>query len=212
MKEFLRKVREPKAKPSTGLKVFRTVLIVLLGIGIGVLQKWLDSTDISELPRIVETLDIVNFFGRLGIWILLGVVIAVHASTPLRASINTSLFFLGMLGGYYLYCQFALGFLPVRYMIVWIVIAIATLVIAYGVWYSVGYGPVSIVLSAIILGVSFSQAFLITQGFQVTHLLEVLCWVIMLVVLRRTPKEFIIQFVLSIGVAVLYQLFIPYWG
>ncbi len=212
MEEFLRKVREPKAKPSTGMKVFRTVLIVLLGIGIGVLQKWLDSTDINELPRIVETLDIANFFGRLGIWILLGVVIAVHASTPLRASINTSLFFLGMIAGYYTYCHFILGFLPIRYMAIWIAIAFASFIMAYAVWYAVGYGPLAIILSAIILGVSFSQAFLITQGFMVTHLLEVLCWVIMLVVLRRTPKEYVIQFMLSIGVAVLYQLFIPYWG
>jgi hypothetical protein len=91
-------------------------------------------------------------------------------------------------------------------------IAFASFIMAYAVWYAVGYGPLAIILSAIILGVSFSQAFLITQGFMVTHLLEVLCWVIMLVVLRRTPKEYVIQFILSIGVAVLYQLFIPYWG
>ena len=212
MKDFLRKVREPATKPSMPMKVFRTVLIVILGFGLGVLQKWMDSVPVNELPKLVETFDIVNFFGRLAIWILLGVIISVHASTPLRASVNTSLFFLGMLAGYYIYCHLALGFIPVRYMVIWIVIAIASFFLAYVCWYSVGYGAFAIILSAVILGVMFSQAFLITQGFRVTHVLEVITWLIMLVVLRRTPKQFIIQFILSIGVAVLYQLFIPYWG
>lgn len=38
---------------------------------------------------------------------------------------------LSMLAGYYLYCNYVLGFLPKAYMMMWVVIAFASFFMAY---------------------------------------------------------------------------------
>ena len=60
--------------------------------------------------------------------------------------------------------------------------------------------------------VVFAQAFLITQGFMVTHLTEVIVWIAGMIVLYRKPKEYLIAVILSVAVAFVYETFIPYWG
>ena len=210
MTKHLNNIREPKEKLSAKRKILISAAIALAGLLLGIFQKYIDGG--MEMPQIFQSLDIVNYFGRLGVWILLGTVISVYAGTPLRASVNTFLFFISMVSGYYLYCNFVSGFLPVSYMMIWLVLSVISPLFAYICWYAKGKGTVSIVISALILGVSFSQAFLITQGFYVTRILEVLTWICVLIVLRRKPKEFVIETVLSLVFAFIYQLIFPYWG
>ena len=114
--------RKPNKNVSRHIQVILSVLCAVAGTFIGVLQKWLDSGAVNELPVILQKLDIGNYFGRFAIWILLGIAISVYASTPIRASINTFLFVICMVAGYYLYCNYVLGFLPRTYMLVWIVL------------------------------------------------------------------------------------------
>ena len=206
MRTFLEKIRKPQKNQSTLTMVLITLGIVLGGFLLGVLQKWIDGSASNVLPDILNQLDIGNYFGRLAIWILLATIISVYAKTPLRAAINTFLFFIGMLTGYYLYCNYVLGFLPRTYMMIWVVISIASFFLAFVCWYAKGQGTVAIIISSVILGVLFSQAILIT------HLLEVITWIIGVIVLYRKPKEFAIEMGLSLVVAFLYQLIIPYWG
>ena len=97
-------------------------------------------------------------------------------------------------------------------MMIWIILSFASPFIAFICWYAKGNGIAAIAISAVILGVIFSQAFLITQGFYVTHILEVLTWIGAMIVLRRKPKEFAIETVASFVVAFIYQLIVPYWG
>lgn len=212
MRTFLEKIRKPQKNQSTLTMVLITLGIVLGGFLLGVLQKWIDGSASNVLPDILNQLDIGNYFGRLAIWILLATIISVYAKTPLRAAINTFLFFIGMLTGYYLYCNYVLGFLPRTYMMIWVVISIASFFLAFVCWYAKGQGTVAIIISSVILGVLFSQEILITQGVYITHLLEVITWIIGVIVLYRKPKEFAIEMGLSLVVAFLYQLIIPYWG
>lgn len=189
-----------------------TLGIIIVGFMLGILQKWLDETASNSLPVFIQQLDISNYFGRLAVWILSATVISVYSDTALRASINTFLFFISMLSGYYLYCNFILGFLPRTYMMIWVLIAIVSFFLAFICWYAKGNGIVAVVISGVILGVLFSQAFLIIQGFHITHLLEVLTWIVGVIILRRNLKEFAMEMGLSVIVAVFYQLVIPYWG
>ena len=212
MKAFLQKTRTPDKSAPLKLKIIVTVVISLFGFLIGVFQKYIDSVGFDSLPLIFQKLDIVNFFGRFAIWILIASAISVYAKTPLRASVNTFFFLASMVLGYYLYCNFILGFLPVRYMTIWFAFAAASFFLGYVCWYAKGNGILSIIISAAILGVLFSQAFLITQGFYVTHLAEVIVWLIGVIMLYRKPKEFALELVLSVAVAFVYQLIIPYWG
>lgn len=195
-------------------QIIITLGIITLGFLLGILQKWIDGTGGSNLPLILQQLDIGNYFGRLAIWILLGTIISVYSESPLRAAINTFIFFISMLAGYYLYCNYVLGFLPRTYMMMWMVIAFASFFMAYICWYVKGNGTIAVIISSVIIGILFAQAFNlnITQGFYVYHSLEVLTWLIGVILLRRKPKEYAIELSLSVVIAYIYQLVMPHWG
>ena len=171
---FFEHIRKPSKRVPISRQIVITSGITLLGFFLGVLQKWIDGTGGNNLPLILQQLDIGNYFGRLAIWILLATAISVYSESPLRAAINTFFFFISMLAGYYLYCNYILGFLPRTYMMMWIVISFASIFMAYICWYAKGDGIIAIIISSVIMGVLLAQAFNFTQGFYMYHLLEVI--------------------------------------
>ena len=156
-------------------------------------------------PQLFWTLGNMDFIGNYN---------SVYAKSPLRAAINTFFFFISMLAGYYLYCNYILGFLPKTYMMIWIAISFVTFFMAYICWYAKGEGIIAIFISSIIMGVLLAQAFNlnIIQGFYIYHFLEVLTWIIGVILLRRKLKEYAIEIGLSIVIAFVYQLVMPHWG
>ena len=214
IKAFFKQIRKPSKNVSLNRQIAITLGIVFSGFLLGVLQKWVDDTGASTLPMILQQLDIGNYFGRLAIWILLGTIISMYSESPLRAAINTFFFFISLLAGYYLYCNYILGFLPRTYMMMWIVIAFASIFMAYICWYAKGEGFIAIFISSMIIGVLLAQAFNlnITQGFYMYHFLEVITWIIGVILLRRKPKEYAIEIGLSFVIALVYQLTMPHWG
>ncbi|MBT9702020.1 hypothetical protein GPK75_13410 [[Eubacterium] rectale] len=212
MKLFFEKVRTPKKDMSLKIQIMVTIGIIMFGFALGVFQKWMDGSANNLLPLLLQQLDIGNYFGRLAIWILLATVISVYSKSPLRASINTFSFFISMLMGYYLYCNYVLGFLPKTYMMIWVVIAFATFFIAYICWYAKGKGIIAIIISGTIIGVLFAQAFNLTQGFYIYDLMEVITWITSIIILYRNPKELAAELGLSVVIAFLYQLVMPHFG
>ena len=98
-------------------------------------------------------------------------------------------------------------------MMIWIIIAFASFFAAYVCWYAKGQGIVAIIISSGIMGVLLAQAFSLTHGFYVFDYMEIITWIAGVIVLyRKSKKEFAIELLLSVVVAVIYQLFIPYWG
>ena len=99
-------------------------------------------------------------------------------------------------------------------MMMWMVIAFASFFMAYICWYAKGNGTIAVIISSVIIGILFAQAFNlnITQGFYVYHFLEVLTWLIGVILLRRKPKEYAIEISLSVVIAYIYQLVMPHWG
>ena len=53
MKEFLEKIRKPKTGIPLKRQLAATVGIILLGVALGVLQKWLDATAANTLPLLL---------------------------------------------------------------------------------------------------------------------------------------------------------------
>lgn len=214
IKAFFEHIRKPSKILPISRQIAITSGIALLGFFLGVLQKWIDGTGGSNLPLILQQLDIGNYFGRLAIWILLATAISVYSESPLRAAINTFFFFISMLAGYYLYCNYILGFLPRTYMMMWIVISFASIFMAYICWYAKGEGFVAIIISSMIIGVLLAQAINLnfSQGFYMYHSLEVFTWIVGMILLRRKPKEFATEIGLSVVVAFVYQLVMPHWG
>ena len=211
---YFEQIRKPSKNVSFNRKIVITLGIILLGFLFGVFQKWIDGTGGSSLPLVFQQLDIGNYFGRLAIWILLATIISVYSEAPFRAAINTFFFFISMLVGYYLYCNYILGFLPKTYMMMWTVIAFASFFMAYICWYAKGEGIIAIAISSMIIGVLLAQAFNlnIIQGFYMYHSLEVFTWIIGVILLRRKTKEYVIVIGLSIVIAFVYQLIMPHWG
>jgi len=212
IKVFFEHIRKPSKRVPISRQIVITSGITLLGFFLGVLQKWIDGTGGNNLPLILQQLDIGNYFGRLAIWILLATAISVYSESPLRAAINTFFFFISMLAGYYLYCNYILGFLPRTYMMMWIVISFASIFMAYICWYAKGDGIIAIIISSVIMGVLLAQAFNFTQGFYMYHLLEVITWIIGVMLLHRKPKEYAMEIGLSVVIALVYQLTMPHWG
>ena len=214
IKSFLEQVRKPQNNISLYKQIVETGGIILFGLSLGVIQKWMDGTASNTFPVIIQQLDISNYFGRLAIWILLATIISVYAKSPLRAAINTFFFFISMLAGYYLYCNYILGFLPRTYMMMWVVIAFVSFFMAYICWYAKGEGIIAIIISSMITGVLLAQAvnLNIAQGFYMYHLLEVFTWIIGVILLRRKPKEYAIQIGLSLVIVFVYQMVMPHWG
>ncbi len=209
---WLRKIREPKKTVSLTKKLLFSLLILLFGIAMGVGSKMLDTMAFNELPGFLQAIDIINLLGRLAIWIFIAVVISVYSNSPLRAALNTFLFFLGMVASYYVYSMLAAGFFPRSYAMIWFAITAVSPFLAFVCWYAKGKGWIAIVISGLILGVLFAQAILLFQGIRIANYPEVVIWIAAAVVLWRKPKEFLIELAICIATAVVYQLFIPYWG
>lgn len=212
MPGFLNDIRCVNKKSSVCRQAADTIGILLLGIALGVISKYLDGTASNSLPYIMEYLDVTNFLGRFAIWMLTALCISVYSASPVRAGINVFVFFTGMVVSYYLYSTFIAGFFSVSYAMIWVAFTIISPALAFVCWYAKGDGMIAVMISGVILGILFSQAFLITQGFYVTHFLEVLTWMAGVIILFRKPKEFAIEMGLSFVVAFLYQSVVPYWG
>lgn len=208
MKEYLNKIREPVTDGTLKNKIFYTIGVMLTGVALGIIQKWLDSTAHNEFPSFIQALDIGNYFGRLSIWILLGTMISVYSKTPIRAGVNVFSFLISMLIGYYAYSKFILGFLSVPYMMIWVKLSILSFFMAYVCWYAKGKGAVSIIISSFILAFLFSQAVALFQGIRIIYFLDFFTWLIGILILCRKPKEMAVQLGLSLLLAAMYQNFI----
>lgn len=209
---MLDKVRTAQNELSIQKKIIYTVLIFIFGIGMGLLSKVLDESAFNELPFLMQKLDITNFLGRFAVWIFIAVCISVYSNSAKRAAFNVLVFFVGMVGSYYLYSAFAAGFFPKNYALIWFCFTAVSPLLAFFCWYAKGKGWPAVCISGVIIGTLFSQAVFLFQGIRITHITEVAVWIASLLVLRRTPKEFAAQIGISIPIAILIQLILPYWG
>ncbi|MDS9471553.1 hypothetical protein [Sporosarcina pasteurii] len=106
---FLDKIRTP-GKSSLSRKIANTTLIFIAGLILGITPKALNETASNLLPYFLEVLDLRNFFSNMGIWIFLAMLIAMYSNSPFRSAINVFLFFIGIVGSYYIYTVEMAGF------------------------------------------------------------------------------------------------------
>ena len=165
MNKFLNNIRRVNKQIPLSKKVFYSIAIFLLGIVLGIVSKFLDTTPSNELPFIIESLDFRNFFGRFAIWILIAVCISIYSNSSIRAAINVFGFFVGMVTSYYLYSEFVAGFFPRSYALIWFGITAISPLLAFVCWYAKGKSKPAFMLSILILAVLFNMTFVYGWGY-----------------------------------------------
>ena len=212
MNGWLHDIRRP-VDISVSQKVVFSSLLLIAGVMLGVLSKVLDETASNLLPYFLEVLDLRNFFSRMGVWLFLAMLIAVFSKSPVRAAINVFVFFVGMVGSYYLYTVMVAGFFPRSYMMIWIMMTVISPFMAFVCWYARGKGLPAILISSLLVMFMSRQAF--AFGFwylDIRNILEFLLWIATIIVLYQTPKQ--LMKVVAIGMF-LYFLTAPFhigWG
>ena len=211
IREKLNRIRSPK--PTTVKKtVISTVIVFFIGAGLGIFQKWIESFGLDSTVwwhRIIETLDLGNFFSELAIWLLLALIIAVFSASPLRAALKVFVFFAGMCVAYHLGSILFAGFNPSSYMMIWYGITLSSPFLAAICWYAKGPGVVSIILDILIIMI-FTLACFGIGFFYVTYrgILFLLTFVAVPVVLYKSPKQILIS--LPVGFLLAYPVS-PLW-
>jgi hypothetical protein len=215
MKEFLNHIRSAENPISGNRKIINTIAVLFLGIALGTFSKFLDFRQ-AELPSVLMAidgaLDVHNFLGRFAIWVLLALCISIYSNSAIRAGINVLVFFIGMVASYYLYSNYAAGFFPRSYAMIWFGFTIISPFLAFVCWYAKGKSKPAFMLSILILAVLFNMTFVYGWGyFEALSVLELAVFLIGLTVLRRdTLRCSVLMGTMSIALAFLFNMVIPF--
>ena len=215
MKELLNHIRSAENPISGNRKIINTIAVLFLGIALGTFSKFLDFRQ-AELPSVLiaidGALDVHNFLGRFAIWVLLALCISIYSNSAIRAGINVLVFFIGMVASYYLYSNYAAGFFPRSYAMIWFGFTIISPFLAFVCWYAKGKSKSAFMLSILILAVLFNMTFVYGWGyFEALSVLELAVFLIGLTVLRRdTLRCSVLMGIMSIALAFLLNMVIPF--
>lgn len=205
MIDFLNKIRTPDRNMKMKNKVINTFFIFLLGIILGIFSKWLDNMSIDNTiwwQNIFGLLDLRNRFSEFGIWLFIALTISLFSKTPLRASLNVFLFFMGMTISYHLYTVYFSGFNPMRYMMIWYGITFISPILAYICWYAKSTSKISIVISSLILYVMLSASFGIGMWYiDLKNIIDTVIFTGTILVLYQKPKSTICSFIVALFLA-----------
>lgn len=209
MMNFLNKVRISNTNLTTLRKVINSTIIFIIGVILGIFSKWLDSLTLSDSvwwQHILDVLDLSNVLSLLGVWILIAVCISIFSSSPLRASVNVFIFFLGMCFSYHLYTIIFLGFNPINYMMIWYGVTFISPFMAFVCWYAKGNGIIAFVIKVSIITVMILCSFSIGMWyFDFISVIDTIFFITTLIILYDTPKKSIYSLTCSIVVAYLIK-------
>ena len=192
--------------------IWTAILIFFAGVALGIFSKWLDTLALDEAiwwHRLLEVLDLGNFFSDMAIWLLLALAIALFSNTRTEAAGNVFLFFAGMCIAYHLFSVLFGGFNPLSYMMRWYLNTLISPLLALLCRYAKEEGILSLFLSAGILGVFLLSCFAI--GWIYVDFRGVLYGIVFLAavcLMYKNPKQLLISL---LGGLLLAFLFSPYW-
>ena len=144
--------------------------------------------------------------------ILLGIALAISifSKTPLRASFNVFLFFLGMTVSYHLYTIFFSGFNPKNYMMIWYGITGVSPILGFIGWYCKSDKVLSMILSSIIFFVMFHFCFSIGPWyFGFNSILDTIVFIGTCIILYTKPKN--LGICMGVGLLLAFMIPLPFF-
>ena len=202
------KIRIQNKEKNLKKEITNTIFVCLLGIILGVFSKWLDNLAIDDsiwYLRLIGSLNLNTIFSEFGIWLFIGLTIAIYSKTPIRSGINVFVFFLGMTISYHLYTIIFSGFNPFSYMLIWYGITIVSPIIGYICWYAKGDNKISLIISSLILLVMFNVSFGIGLWyFDIKSIIDIIIFIATIIVLYIKPKNSIINILAAIILSYLF--------
>ena len=209
---FLEKIRIPDRSLKISRKILNTSSIFLLGIILGIFSKWLDNLSIDDTvwwQHILGVLDLGNVFSELGIWIFIAITISVFSKTPLRASLNVFLLFIGMTVSYHLYTICVSGFNPKSYMMIWYTITLISPILAFICWYAKSKNKISLMISSLILTVMFILSFSIGMWyFYFKSIIDTILFIGAILVLYVSPKNSVYNLLIALLLAFVFRILV----
>ena len=192
--------------------IISAALCFVIGVILGVFSKWLDNLALDSMigwHRLLEMLDLGNFFSDFAIWQLIALVIAVFSRSALQAALNVFVFFAGMCLAYHAYTIAFSGFDPSSYMMIWYGITLFSPLLAILCWYAKGKGLIPVILDVGIIAVFSLYCFSIGLFYiSLKGVLYLLVFIAAVVVLYRDPKQLIVS--LPVGFLLSFLLS-PIW-
>lgn len=211
VKEKAAQIRAPK-QYSRKKALLGSAAVFVAGVLLGIVSKWLDNIAIDDTitwHRIIERLDLGNFFSDIAVWLLIALAIAVFSYSASLAVLNVFLFFTGMCAAYHIYTIVFSGFDPTSYMMIWYGLTLLSPILAVLCWYAKGMSKISVVLDIMIMAVLFLACFSIGWFYiSVRGILYVLVFAVSVIILYTSPK----QIIAALTVGFLTALFVsPVW-
>ena len=206
MIEILTKIREQDKTLVFSKKVINTFIVLVFGIVLGIFSKWLDNTPLNDSIMwkrfLLGYLDLGNVFSMIGIWLLIALCISIYSATPLRASINVFIFFLGMNISYHIYTIIFAGFNPMNYMMIWYFLTLFSPILAFICWYSKGAGIIPVIINTCIIAIMILCCFGIGMWyFDFTSIINTIIFIITLIILYNTPQKSILTLIGGLVIA-----------
>ena len=160
------------------------------------------------MKHILGILNLRNVFSEFGIWLFIAISISVFSKTPLRASLNVFLFFIGMTVSYHLYTICFSGFNPQRYMMIWYSITLISPILAFIFWYAKGKNKISMFISSLMLCIMFISSFSIGLWyFDIKSIIDSIIFIGTTLVLYVKPKNtiysLVIAFILAFAIRII---------
>lgn len=208
--DALDRIREPETDVSLASSIVSSVLVLAFGIIVGIVAQMFEffATNSSVWwMDIVKDLQLNEVFKRPPIWFMLGLMVAVSSSRPLKAAINEFEFFIGVIVG--------MNIVPIVFssaprpghLSTWIIIALVSVPLAMIFWYAKSNSWPSIAFSAVIIGVLGAYCF--DCGFLYFHFNDLIMDLINAVIVILTVVALssgVIQIVVSLIGGILIAL------